>query len=115
MSNLWNQLRHVWANTDWSWIVLWLGLSMLIIALVVLMRTRWGQSRPIGKCAVLSLAAHLLLAIYATTIQIVTASAGRSGDHSIHATLVDGDESSEDEATPQRPFYESVTGIRRTP
>ncbi len=114
MSNLWNQLRHVWANTDWSWIVLWFGLSMLIVALVVLMRTRWGQSRPIGKCAVLSLAAHLLLAIYATTIQIVTASAGRSGDHSIHATLVDGEDWSEDEATPQRPFYDSVAGDPQT-
>ncbi|HJS06177.1 MAG TPA: hypothetical protein VJ809_00910, partial [Pirellulales bacterium] len=82
MAALWNHLRQVWTNTDWSWIVLWLGLTLLIIALVVLMRTRWGQSRPLGKCAVLSLVAHLLLAIYATTVQIVTGSAGRGNSES---------------------------------
>jgi hypothetical protein len=92
MAALWNHLRQVWTNTDWSWIVLWLGLTLLIIALIVLMRTRWGQSRPLGKCAVLSLVAHLLLAIYATTVQIVTGSAGRDNSESLWATLVDVDE-----------------------
>jgi hypothetical protein len=91
MLALWNHLRQVWTNTDWSWIVLWLGLTLLIIALVVLMRTRWGQSRPLGKCAVLSLVAHLLLAIYAATVQIVTGSDGRGDSETLWATLVDDD------------------------
>jgi hypothetical protein len=92
MTNWWANLRNVWANTDWSWIVLWLGLSMLILALFVLMRTRWGQSQPLGKCAVLSLLAHLLLAVYATTVQIVTASSGTGRPPTIHASLVDADD-----------------------
>ena len=98
MAALWNHLRQVWTNTDWSWIVLWLGLTLLIIALVVLMRTRWGQSRPLGKCAVLSLVAHLLLAIYATTVQIVTGSAGRGNSESMWATIVDADEWAEEQS-----------------
>jgi hypothetical protein len=92
MAGFWNNVRQVWANTEWSWIVLWLGLTLLIVALVVLMRTRWGQSRPLGKCAVLSLVAHLLLAFYATTVQIVSESAGRSSNAAVHAILVDADQ-----------------------
>jgi len=52
--------------------LLWLGLAGLTIALVVMTRTRWGQSRPLRKCLVLSLLAHLLLVGYATTVHIVT-------------------------------------------
>ena len=45
------------------WVV-WVGLVLLTVALLVLIRTRWGQSQPLSKCVVLSLVAHLLLAIY---------------------------------------------------
>jgi len=55
--------------------LLWLGLAALTVALLVLMRTRWGQSRPLGKCLALSLLVHLLLAGYATTIEIVGSTA----------------------------------------
>ncbi len=53
--------------------LLWLGLAVLTVTLLILTRTRWGQSRPLRKCIVLSLLAHLLLAGYATTVQIVAA------------------------------------------
>lgn len=52
-------------------VLLWLGLGFLSIALIVLMRTRWGQAQPLRKCLALSLLAHLLLVGYATTVQIV--------------------------------------------
>ncbi len=35
------------------------------------MRTRWGESRPLRKCAILSLIAHLLFVAYMTTVHIV--------------------------------------------
>ena len=57
------------------WIV-WSGLVALTLALLVLMRTRWGQSHPLRKCIVLSLIAHLLLGIYTTTVNIVTGGRG---------------------------------------
>ena len=56
------------------WGVLWLGLVLVTIALMALMVTRWGQSRPLGKCMALSLVTHALLATYAMTIEIVAAS-----------------------------------------
>ncbi len=51
--------------------LLWLGLAAFTVALVVLIWTRWGQYRPLRKCLVLSILAHLLLAGYATTVRIV--------------------------------------------
>ncbi|MDZ4821411.1 MAG: hypothetical protein SGJ20_20810 [Planctomycetota bacterium] len=82
----WQNLCEVWSNTEWSWIMLWFGLASLIVAMTVLMQTRWGQSQPLRKCAVLSLLAHLLLAAYATTVEIVTASAQRSADSEMQVT-----------------------------
>ena len=57
--------------TEVLWWGLWCGLVVLSVALVVMMRTRWGQSQPLGKCLGLSLLAHLLMAGYATTVHIV--------------------------------------------
>ncbi len=77
------------ANPQLAWITLWIGLAFLIVALIVMIRTSWGQSHPLRKCAALSLLAHLLLAGYATTVQIVMASGnGRRG--SVDVLLVDG-------------------------
>ncbi|MEE8452424.1 MAG: hypothetical protein V3R99_10935 [Thermoguttaceae bacterium] len=53
--------------------LLWLGLAILTVMMLVLMQTRWGQARPLRKCIILSLLAHLLLVGYATTVQIVSA------------------------------------------
>jgi hypothetical protein len=50
--------------------VVWLGLIAFTVCLAVLMYTRWGQYRPLRKCMILSLLAHLVLACYATTIHI---------------------------------------------
>jgi len=57
------------------WVILWCGLFALIVGLIVLMRTHWGQSNPLRKCAVLSLLVHLILAAYATTVEIVSGAA----------------------------------------
>ena len=69
--------------------LLWAGLAAFTITLLLLMRTRWGQDRPLRKCVVLSLLAHILLAGYATTVQIV---AGYTPveEPVIHVTLGDG-------------------------
>jgi hypothetical protein len=50
----------------------WLGLAIFTVGLAVLMYTRWGQYKPLRKCMGLSLLAHLLLAGYAATVEIVT-------------------------------------------
>lgn len=68
--------------------LLWLGLAALTITLVILTRTRWGQSRPLRKCVVLSLLAHVLLAGYAATVQIV-ASHPQPDEPAIQVSFVD--------------------------
>ena len=68
------------------WGVLWLGLVLVTIALMALMVTRWGQSRPLGKCVALSLFTHALLATYAMTIEIVGATPHEA---LVRATVID--------------------------
>jgi hypothetical protein len=52
------------------WVALSVGLASLTISLLILMRTRWGQARPLSKCIVLSVFAHLLLIGYAHMTQL---------------------------------------------
>ena len=61
------------------WII-WFGMALLTVILLVLMRTRWGRSRPMRKCVVLSVFAHLLLLAYAATVEIVVQERDTDGD-----------------------------------
>lgn len=54
-----------------GYMVLWISSLLLSATLIVLLRTRWGQSRPLHKCAVLSLLVHLFLVWAAMTVRIV--------------------------------------------
>src|SRR5262245_49845082 len=49
---------------------------MLFVLLAVLVWTRFGQARPVSKCVVLSLLAHLLLVIYAYSTHILNGPPG---------------------------------------
>ena len=83
---------RVWSLVAGVDLVIWLlglGLTAFTIALVVLIWTRWGQYRPVQKCLVLSLAAHLLLAGYATTVKIVGLHPLRD-DATLQISLIDG-------------------------
>ena len=51
--------------------LLWAGFAALTLSLLVLMRTRWGQARPLSKCVVLSLFAHVLFFAYARATRLV--------------------------------------------
>jgi len=54
-----------------AWVVLWLVLLLgSIAALIGLLLTRWGRSRPLRICVPLSLLGHMLFAGYAATIRI---------------------------------------------
>ncbi len=70
------------------WVV-WVGLVVFTVALLILVRTRWGHSQPLGKCIVLSLLAHLLIGIYATTVNIVTANVGSPDGKGIQVALIE--------------------------
>jgi outer membrane biosynthesis protein TonB len=67
------------AAMPWAYLFLWFASLAASIALVALLRTRWGQSRPMHRCAVLSLLVHLMLAWAAMTVRIVTGDGSGSG------------------------------------
>ncbi|MCR4414269.1 MAG: hypothetical protein NUV77_17770 [Thermoguttaceae bacterium] len=53
--------------------LLWTGLVALGIALAALVYTRWGRSRSVEKCLVLSALLHVWLAVLLTTLHITIA------------------------------------------
>lgn len=89
MTAWFGELLQSLSRASWAWIGLWIGLAALSVAILVLLRTQWGNSQPLKKCVVLSLLAHLLLGIYATTIEIVSNSLGPAHGEGIHATFWD--------------------------
>ena len=100
------------------WVV-WVGLVLLTVTLLLLVRTRWGQSQPLGKCVALSLGAHLLLAIYISTVNIVTSSVGTPEGQGIQVALVDSsaaaltDDDRASESQPAQP-WDAFGPVRRT-
>lgn len=80
-------IDRLWIASDGVetvWTVLWLVLAAITVTLVLLMYTRWGRSRPLEKCALLSLLAHALLAGICTSVQLAT---GVEGIHEHDAPL----------------------------
>ncbi len=84
------QLVNHFARLDRAVISLWIGLAVLSVTLFVLSRTRWGQERPLRKCFVLSLLAHVLLMGYATTVKIVSGIPVRDPAPVMNVALDDG-------------------------
>jgi hypothetical protein len=70
--------NHLGAASGMYWL-LWGGSLVLSVVLALLLRTQWGHSRPLQKCALLSLLVHLLLAFLAMTVRIVTGDGGGGG------------------------------------
>ncbi len=69
-------LAALTANRPMSWLLA-AGLIGLFVLLSILVWTRFGQARPIAKCVVLSLLAHLLLLIYMYSTHVLYGPPGR--------------------------------------
>ncbi len=65
-----------WIPGTTFWIVVWSLLGAATVVLVVLMRTRWRETKPWKKCALLSAWVHVLLACVATNVRIGAGGAG---------------------------------------
>ncbi|MDA7978556.1 MAG: hypothetical protein MPJ50_07275 [Pirellulales bacterium] len=68
---------------------LWIGVGLLTVSSIALMFTRWGKNRPLRKCVVLSLLAHLNLLGYAWTVQIVAHGIERQIGEEMRVTMVE--------------------------
>jgi outer membrane biosynthesis protein TonB len=80
------------ATVEFTYWLLWGGSLALSVTLVILLWTRWGQSRPLHKCAALSLIVHLILAFLTMTVRIVTSDRGGDGGGGgapIHVRIVE--------------------------
>ncbi len=83
----WQSWAYVWSGRTFA-IVLGIGFAVLAIALLVLSRTRWGQTKPITKCVVLSVLAHVWLIMYASGNRVVLPQGSPHGrEHAVHVSL----------------------------
>ncbi|MBP90277.1 MAG: hypothetical protein CMJ64_26820 [Planctomycetaceae bacterium] len=94
---------------------IWTGLGVLTISLLILMRTRWGQAKPISKCIALSVFAHILFLTYAYTTRLIfdspAAEGGRGDIRVALSTTSDSDVSTR----PTRPWAEVPPDIAVAP
>ena len=98
-------------------IAVWIGLAVLSIALLILMRTRWGQVKPLSKCIVLSVFAHFLLFMYAYGTRLfVPTPAGRS-DEVIQLAFVTTDTAADEtpDSSDTKPWEQFVAEDVRAP
>ena len=80
--------------------ILAVGLGVITIGLAILVWTRWGQARPLTKCAGLSLVAHLLLLCYCYGTRVFFEAPGRAtADGTINVRIEDVTD--EEEAGPE--------------
>ncbi|MBM4090854.1 MAG: hypothetical protein FJ276_15735, partial [Planctomycetes bacterium] len=84
------QLAALLANRTLA-VVIWAGMAALTIALMILMRTRWGQVKPLSKCVVLSVFAHVLLLAYAYSTRLCQQQPGVDADDVVQLAFVASD------------------------
>ncbi len=80
------------ASIQLAYWLLWGGSFALSVTLVILLWTRWGHSRPLHKCAALSLIVHLILAFLTMTVRIVNgdgSGGGGGGGGPIHVRIME--------------------------
>jgi hypothetical protein len=93
------------SGVQWVGTFIWVGFSILTVAFIALLVTRWGNSRPMRKCIALSVWTHFLLALYALTIDIMPKPGHpRGGD--VRVAIVDpakADLSADDDKPTEKP------------
>lgn len=66
------QMFEFLTSTEFLWGLLWVGVGIFAVDLLLLMETRWGQTKLIQKCLVLSILFHVLLIGYSKTLDIMS-------------------------------------------
>jgi len=86
------------------WIALWVGLAVFTLVLIGLLHTRLGSTKPLQKFTILAIWFHLLLLIYASSIQVVPERPGGGNQVTINLSAggdsTTGAKSSASEAKP---------------
>lgn len=119
-NSIWTQILEV-ISTPSLQLGLLIGSAVLAICLLLLMLTRWGQSRPVLKCVVLSIVAHVLLLGWAYGTRLIFKVPTIARVDAVAVSVVDDLDPSDDPAEqpqPQpwenRPLQQEVPEIRET-
>lgn len=97
MSWIENVSDYLWRSwlylTDWRTlaIVFGVGFALLAIFLLIASRTRWGQTKPLTKCVVLSVLAHVWLLMYALGNPEILPQGNPRGSESEQAVAFEGE------------------------
>ncbi len=93
ISSAFDPLYRAWAYVTHGRtlaVILGVGFAMLAITLLIASRTRWGQTKPLTKCVVLSILAHVWLLMYAYGTRIVLPQGDPHGREHAMAISMDG-------------------------
>ncbi len=83
----WSSWAYFWSGRTFA-IVLGVGFAVLAFTLLILSRTRWGHTKPLTKCVVLSVLAHVWLIMYAMGNRLVLPQGHpRGSDRAVYVTL----------------------------
>lgn len=88
VQTIWRKLILI-CQTQPLTVGLFAGLVVLTVVLLVVMRTKFGQTRPLWTCAILSVLAHILLIAYAYGIQLTTVATSSDPDDVVNFRLID--------------------------
>ena len=110
ISSVFDSLYRAWAYVTHGRtfaMVLGVGFALLAIALLIASRTRWGQAKPLTKCVVLSIMAHVWLLMYAYGTRVILPQGDPHGRENAMAISMDNsldqafDESSAEATDPR--------------
>ncbi|HWB00213.1 MAG TPA: hypothetical protein VG713_17085, partial [Pirellulales bacterium] len=79
----------IFGQLDTFWTVVWSGLGLGTIGLVIAL-VRYRRAEPIHNCIVLSVWAHVLLAVYAGSVRVVVQPGGPGRETMVHLDFVEG-------------------------
>lgn len=115
-SDWFNRFQELFSSSNLQLLLL-IGSGILAVSLMILAVTRWGHSRPVWKCVILSVAAHILLIGYACGTHLISENPTASAVTApLHVNIVDepgesdrGDDPSDPEETPWDEFATQPT------
>lgn len=94
--SLWGRVVE---NSQYAWAYLWSGrtfaialgilFAVIAIALLIATQTRWGKAKPLTKCVVLSVLAHVWLLVYACSSRVVLPQGDPNGARDSSAVSLD--------------------------
>lgn len=95
LAEIWGTIVHHFNHMTLP-VALWMGLLLLTLLLLVLMSTRWGGVKPIWKCVILSVWAHVLLGGYAYGTKLIFKGPPRPVSETVSLKIVENDSPASD-------------------